>query len=186
MHSVRAVAEYLLSKVNVEIGESISNLQLQKLVYYAQGWHLAFYGTPLFVEEIQAWRYGPVVKPLYDELERFGAMGIPCPDELSAEARELAPEERALLDAVWQSYAHIYPPHLIDRTHLEDPWIEARAGLPADARSTAPISHESLARYFRERAEELHSEAVVRAAMARPDEAIPYEEIAADLGLPVE
>lgn len=39
-------------------GERLTNLKLQKLLYYQQGFHLAFFGTPLFAEDVEAWMYG--------------------------------------------------------------------------------------------------------------------------------
>jgi uncharacterized phage-associated protein len=62
------IAKYFLVQVEEELGDSISNLKLQKLVYYAQGFNLALFdGNPLFDEEIQAWTHGPVVPALYHQ-----------------------------------------------------------------------------------------------------------------------
>ncbi|MGA8142178.1 MAG: type II toxin-antitoxin system antitoxin SocA domain-containing protein, partial [Desulfobaccales bacterium] len=71
------VAKYFLSLTDEESGELISNLKLQKLVYYAQGFHLVFYDTPLFSERIEAWTYGPVVPDLYHEYKSHGPCSIP-------------------------------------------------------------------------------------------------------------
>jgi uncharacterized phage-associated protein len=54
-----SVAKYFVSLVDEEAGDSISNLKLQKLLYYAQGAHLALHNTPLFPEAIEAWTRGP-------------------------------------------------------------------------------------------------------------------------------
>ena len=58
----------------------VSNLELQKLLYYAQGHHLAERGTPLFDDEIQAWSHGPVVKDVYHRLKHFGSGNVVLPD----------------------------------------------------------------------------------------------------------
>ncbi|RZK27839.1 MAG: DUF4065 domain-containing protein, partial [Hymenobacter sp.] len=42
-------------------------MKLQKLVYYCQAWHLVVFNAPLYLEEIQAWAYGPVVYELYKQ-----------------------------------------------------------------------------------------------------------------------
>ena len=52
------VAEYFLSKSEVDAGDVITNLKLQKLVYYAQGFSLAINNRPLFNEQIRAWQHG--------------------------------------------------------------------------------------------------------------------------------
>lgn len=52
---------------------AISPMKLQKLVYYAHGWHLGLDEDKLIDEPIQAWRYGPVIQSLYREFKRFGS-----------------------------------------------------------------------------------------------------------------
>ena len=61
------VARYLVLLASTESdgpaqeADCLTNLRLQKLLYYVQGWSLGERGRPMFREEIQAWRYGPVV-----------------------------------------------------------------------------------------------------------------------------
>ena len=75
------VAKYFLSNVDEEAGDMVSNLKLQKLVYYAQRFHLAIFGKPLFNEEIEAWAHGGLVVPdLYHRYKEHSASGIPCPE----------------------------------------------------------------------------------------------------------
>ena len=61
------IANKIISKTDLEHGDTISNLKLQKMMYYRQGFHLAYFGTPLFDEDIVAWQYGPVVPSVYKE-----------------------------------------------------------------------------------------------------------------------
>ena len=91
------VADYFLSKTDEEAGDVISNLKLQKLVYYAQGFTLAVTGKPLFNEEIEAWQHGPVVPDLYHKYKDHGAYGIPAPtnvdfSKFSSEIKEILDE----------------------------------------------------------------------------------------------
>ena len=65
MLSCDDAAKYFLAQVSEDAGDLISNLKLQKLLYYAQGFHLALYDQPLFPEAIEAWTHGPVVPDLY-------------------------------------------------------------------------------------------------------------------------
>src|ERR1700735_3635265 len=58
------VADYLLA-TSRQRGEPLSNLKLQKLIYYAQAWHLALYNKPLFNEDFEAWIHGPVLPSQY-------------------------------------------------------------------------------------------------------------------------
>ena len=55
------VAQYFLAKADEDAGDLMSNLKLQKLVYYAQGFALVLLEKPLFPERIEAWIHGPVV-----------------------------------------------------------------------------------------------------------------------------
>ena len=56
---------------------SLTPLKLQKLIYYAHGWHLAIRNAPLIDEVIEAWEYGPVVPNVYHEFKKFGNRPIP-------------------------------------------------------------------------------------------------------------
>lgn len=60
-------------KMGAEKGRPFTQAKLQKLVYFAQGYHLAKYGEPLIEEEFEAWRFGPVVPAIY---ELYGLFGI--------------------------------------------------------------------------------------------------------------
>jgi uncharacterized phage-associated protein len=64
------VANYFIWLAN-ETGSFLSNLKLQKLVYYAQAWHLALEESPLFEEDFEAWIHGPVLPTLYQKYESF-------------------------------------------------------------------------------------------------------------------
>jgi uncharacterized phage-associated protein len=64
MTTADAVADYLIALAH-ERGESVNNLKLQKLLYYAQAWHLALHDEPLFPEKFQAWMTGPVIPAMY-------------------------------------------------------------------------------------------------------------------------
>ena len=69
------IADHFLAVAN-ECGSFISNLKLQKLLYYAQAWHLAIYDTRLFPERFQAWVHGPVIPEIYHRYKEFGPRPI--------------------------------------------------------------------------------------------------------------
>jgi uncharacterized phage-associated protein len=62
--SVFDVAAYILAEQG-----PVTHMKLQKLVYYCQGWHLAWDEKPLFDEPIEAWANGPVCPALYEVLQ---------------------------------------------------------------------------------------------------------------------
>ncbi|MGS0941071.1 Panacea domain-containing protein [Pseudomonas luteola] len=120
MPSCFDVAKYFLTKSNEEIGDVISNLKLQKLVYYAQGFSLALLREPLFDEPIEAWQHGPVVPQLYRAYRDHGASGIPCPQDFDQSS--LTPEQTRLLDEIYDVYGQYSAWKLRQLTHAESPW----------------------------------------------------------------
>jgi uncharacterized phage-associated protein len=115
------VADYILASVDESSGDNISNLKLQKLVYYAQGFHLAMHdGEPLFDDAIVAWEHGPVVPGIWRKYRDYGAKGLPAPDEF--EPSRFDPATIELLDEVNEVYGQFSPWKLRDMTHEELPW----------------------------------------------------------------
>lgn len=127
----------------------ITQLKLQKLVYYAQGFHLAKFGEPLFTEPIRAWDKGPVVFELRQEFGAYGKKPIPCnpsPVNLSLEQKKAE-----YLEKIWKRFGHYTANHLVTMTHQEEPWIEAYQGKG----SSEIISLEAMRNYFSNRLNEL-------------------------------
>ena len=121
--NVHDVAKYFLSKVDEELGDGISNLKLQKLVYYAQGFHLAIHDRPLFPGRIEAWEHGPVVPELYHTYKSHGGGNIPAPLDFDPEA--IDPDVASLLDEVYSVFGQYSAWKLRNMTHEERPWKEA-------------------------------------------------------------
>lgn len=120
-------------------GERLTNLKLQKLLYYQQGFHLAFFGTPLFDDSVEAWKYGPVVPNVYEEYSSYGSSSLPDVDETIS----LTEDEEELFNEVYDAYREFSAIGLMNRTHSERPWKEA---VPHD-RGTV-ISQDSMKSYF--------------------------------------
>jgi len=121
------VGRYLLSLTNQEeAGDLISNLKLQKLVYYAQGFHLALEGRPLFKQTIEAWNHGPVVPELYHAYKEHGSGAIPRPNDIDFSI--YSDQEQELLNEVYQVYGQFSAWKLRNMTHDEPPWKNAQLG----------------------------------------------------------
>lgn len=106
--------------------EYISNMKLQKLLYYQQGFHLAFFGTPLFDEEIEAWQYGPVVPSVYSHYASNGRRGI----EPDAEyVIGLSEDEETLFVKVFEIYGDYSASGLMNMSHNETPWRTTPTGM---------------------------------------------------------
>lgn len=98
----------------------LSNMKLQKLLYYAQGHYLAEYGEPLFDEEIEAWSHGPVVPVVYQSYKEFGPNDIPAADDF--ELSQIDPKTTEFLQKVWNTYGGFAAWKLRSMTHSEGPW----------------------------------------------------------------
>ena len=133
------VANYLLSKADEEAGDAISNLKLQKLVYYVQGFSLAMNDRPMFEDDIFAWQHGPVVPSLYHAFKNNGAYGIPKPVNFDASA--IPEEDRELMDEVYDVYGQFSAWKLRNMTHEEAPW--------KNAPTNGVITKESMKNFFK-------------------------------------
>jgi uncharacterized phage-associated protein len=128
-----------------EHGDGLSNLKLQKLLYYSQAWYLALYGKPLFGEDIEAWIHGPVVPCVYGEFKKYSWNPIPA----LLPAPVLTKKVTGHLKNVSLAYGHLSAYQLETLTHSEKPWLNARKGIPSDKSSHAIISHSDMRSFYR-------------------------------------
>ena len=120
MAQIIDVAEYFLHLDDQSEGDGISNLKLQKLCYYAQGFHLAIHDNPLFTDPVMAWTHGPVVVDLYHLFKEYGKNNIPMPENLSG---RLMDQEKELITEVFQVFGQFSAWKLRNMTHEEPLWI---------------------------------------------------------------
>lgn len=118
-------------------------MKLHKLLYYCQGWHLAWYGRPLFVDRIEAWRHGPVVPAVYDQPWGRGSAAIADPGG----SIDLPAAARAAVEQVWSHYNRYSACGLRDKTHAEPPWRDHYSP-DANARCSAVIPTSDMATFF--------------------------------------
>jgi len=129
--------------------DPLTNLRLQKLLYYAQAWSLVVRGSELFPETVEAWRHGPVVPAVYREFgEGFGAAPITPDLPIFAEAAELPGEDREFIAQVWEAYKMHSATQLAYMTHRETPWIKAWGSRPANGSGDDPIPCVDMVEFF--------------------------------------
>lgn len=75
MRKAKSVANYVIA-YGMKIGHPVSNLQLQKILYYIQVYFLKKKGIPFFKDEIEAWQFGPVIPTVYYQYAAFGPAPI--------------------------------------------------------------------------------------------------------------
>ncbi|MDY0320954.1 MAG: DUF4065 domain-containing protein [Arcobacteraceae bacterium] len=144
MANARDVVDYFLSKTINDDDAKLTNLKIQKLIYYAQGFHLAIFNTELYQDEIEAWQHGPVCPKIYHDFKQFGSNIIPC-DECEKDFSEIFNEDQIeLLDEIYDVFGQFSAWKLRDMTHEEPTWMNNK-----DSAST--ISHEEMKEYFKTR-----------------------------------
>ena len=135
------VASYIMGKIS-----RCTTMKLQKLLYYCQAWYLVWNERPLFSERIEAWANGPVIRELYQfhkGLYFIGIGDIPLgnPDRLTE-------NQKCDIDSVLDAYGGKSSQWLIDQTHRETPWQNARRGLAPSDRGHVEISLQEMADYY--------------------------------------
>ena len=139
----KVVADWFLSR------QSMEHKKLQKLCYYAQAWHCALEGKPLFNERIEAWVHGPVIPALYQKYKGYGWQAIP---QVSGFDEGCLPSDTLeVLHAVYDTYGGLTGMQLENLTHSEAPWRKARGELyPKSpmALCTEAISEQDMREYY--------------------------------------
>jgi len=125
MNTVKAqdVTDLILYWANRD-GDLISNLKLQKLLYYAQAWYLVNFDAPLFGDSIEAWDFGPVIPDLYRKYKRFGCNPIKYHDKAGKEEKQFSKPQLGFLAEFYDVYIGIPAHTLVNISHNEKPWIE--------------------------------------------------------------
>ena len=122
-YSALQIAEWFLNynrkQMNEEDAEYITNLKLQKLLYYAQGCYIALTDNPLFKEDILAWEHGPVVNEVYQKYKINGARGIQYDEKFCENIDE---QTQNILKQVYEVFGSYSAWALRKETRQEAPW----------------------------------------------------------------
>lgn len=121
-----SIANYFIKKA-MQTAAELTPMKLIKLVYIANGWYLAIKKEPLIDENVEAWKFGPVVPTVYHEFKRYykgqidslyvdPAGNTPMPDD---------PEIIHFLDRIWEVYGRLNGMQLSALTHQTGtPWFQ--------------------------------------------------------------
>lgn len=138
---------YIFEKV-----EEITPLALQKLLYYVQGIFMVNYGKPLFMEDCQAWKYGPVYDKVYEMFKGFKYN--PIDDKrfviFKDKCKMLTEGERKIIDMVINTFGMYSGKTLATLTHREAPWADVYCGDIVCGYTNEPITKEAIMSYFSE------------------------------------
>jgi uncharacterized phage-associated protein len=121
------VAKYLVYLASQDLvgdnkeREGITNLKLQKVLYFAQAYFLAKLGRPLFSDNIEAWEYGPVVPSVYRKYKGNESNPIIFKEDSSS----VTTEDKEVLQKIWNTFGGFSASRLVDITHAHTPWRDA-------------------------------------------------------------
>lgn len=133
----------------------IGTLKLQKLMYYAQGWHLGFLGRPIFQDQMEAWKHGPVLPGIY----QFHKSTSEVESWPQGRPEAIQGITKALVDTVLKTYGGKSGWALREQTHREAPWVDAWAACGEGRILRQPISQDAVRRYFAEQVAEIEQDA---------------------------
>lgn len=153
-YSVDTISKYIINYSDEHFG-GISNLRLQKLLYFVQVEFIKETGQAAFNEEIEAWSFGPVVPEIYRKYKIFGRENIILninenfriffmePDESVNE--EISVNDKDIINRVLEEASILPTVELVNISHKQDPWKNAYKG---ENFLGQIISKESIKKYF--------------------------------------
>lgn len=113
------IGQYFLSK-----NQELTDIQIQKLVYYAYAWYMVLHdGKKMFEEKPEAWIHGPVFRSLFDSMKDYKKFSN------LEEISKMGESNANFLDKIYNVYSKYSGNELEKMTHSELPWIKARHGL---------------------------------------------------------
>lgn len=140
-YSALDIARYIIN-YSIDIGKPVSNLKLQKLLYFVQGNFLRILKKPCFYENIEAWKYGPVVPNVYSEFKMYGSNDIPKILNYNYFEKNkyrsikkkflfnLPENEKEIVNGVVIACADFSSSYLVTLTHNQSPWKNSFHGYP--------------------------------------------------------
>lgn len=139
MYNVMDVARVIVN-YSIEIGRPVSNLKLQKLLYFVQVAFINEYGVACFGEPIVHWRHGPVVESVYQKYKAYGAENIADKEleyfsfHFDSQTMSFVTERKiynegifkfshlTLIKSIVEYYKDVSPWEMVELTHKEEPW----------------------------------------------------------------
>ena len=119
MYDARQIANWFVGRAAAE-NRRLTIMQLLKLVYISHGWHLEMRKTPLIVNKIEAWKYGPVIPDVYNA---FRAQGVQPSTAVATHPNTVEARDEHLLEQIYNLYGKMSAMQLSDITHEPGgPW----------------------------------------------------------------
>ena len=140
MYNVLDISRYVINYSN-DKGYGISNLKLQKILYFIQAFFLTKTAkrVPCFYQRIEAWDFGPVIPEAYREYKQYGSSNIPTIrsfikfdqeniwdiQRINYNSNVIADEDKAMINLVVDKFSEYSATDLVELTHNQAPWSNA-------------------------------------------------------------
>lgn len=149
MYPASLIAQEFVKR-GIKEGQFVTQMKVQKMVFFAHGYHLAIYNKPLINENFEAWKYGPVVKSIYDDLKFYGSGLITDCDHFQSldpkRSYELTYSAKDSIDYTWEMMKNFTASALSNWTHqVGSPWDMAY-----NTKRNVPIDDKVICAYFEE------------------------------------
>jgi uncharacterized phage-associated protein len=145
------VIAYAFVRRGIDESNPVTQMQLQKMVYFAHGYHYARYGEALINEPIQAWEYGPVIPSIYHSYKFYGSSPIITVDKIIDRPSDidllgLSASAKDAIDYTWKATSKLSAFHLSSWSHKDgSPW----ANVYQEGIRNIPIDNNEIRNYFK-------------------------------------
>ena len=157
MYEARKICNFLIARSHTHSFE-LTNLRLNKLLYFIHGWGLTSRREGLIRNHFLAWTHGPVVRPVYHSFKAYGETKITEPakylDYISGENRtvghdDIFPADVEIIERIFASYDRFTTSQLVDLTHVKGgPWEVIYSAWAKDNRVNLRIPNDLIRAHF--------------------------------------
>lgn len=158
MYSVNDIADYVILQIKAEDENAIlTNLKLQKLLYYIQAWSYGIRKKPMFSGDFQAWVHGPVNREIYNRFVNTKTLysEILIEDCINTDV-QIKPKDAKFVNFILENYAQFSGAELESITHSEYPWRITRGNIGAYERCEKVITPELMMEYYGKKWEQIN------------------------------
>lgn len=152
VYNINDICDYIILSAKADEDTPLSNLKLQKVLYYIQAWHLAFYEEPFFDGKFQAWVHGPVNREIYDRFKssKYLFSEIRSKDVLNKLCiNTISSDDKDHINNVLEVYLPYSGVQLESMTHNESPWLKARKGISRLEYCENEISEDDMKAFYK-------------------------------------
>ncbi len=159
VREIKTVDSMLLSEYILQRGGAMSHLKLQKLLFYVQALHLAYFEQPIITDDFEAWLHGPVSRTVFNQVKDLSVLHNEIMFDTNEWQKGYTPDiiiegmvtedQKELIDEVIDKYSTLTSSQLENLTHSEQPWIDARKGYGIADKCNVVIPKDEIMKFYK-------------------------------------